>query len=282
MKGKTVLITGGNNGIGKATAIGLAKKGAEVIIACRNESKGKAAVADIKKASNHENVQLILCDLASFKSIQQCAKTFKSKHSKLDVLVNNAGLIVGEHKTTEEGFEYQFGVNHMGHFYLTHLLMEQIMAANEPRIVNVSSGAHYSGKLDLSTVREAKDEYSSIAYYAQSKLANILFTKGLATRFPKIKANTLHPGVVRTSFGEGDVAWYIKAVWKIMKPFLMTSEKGARTSIYLAASPLVDVSGKYFEKSEEKRPSKEAEDTTLADELWAFSEQAVKQYDVLL
>jgi|AntRauTorckE5430_2_1112549.scaffolds.fasta_scaffold11266_2 NAD(P)-dependent dehydrogenase (short-subunit alcohol dehydrogenase family) len=277
MKGKIVLITGGNNGIGKATAIGLARKNATVIIACRNEKKGRVAVEDIKKISKNEKVDLLICDLSSFESIQKCAVDFKAKYQKLDVLVNNAGLIVDNYKTTVEGFEWQFGVNHIGHFYLTNLLIDHILAANAPRIVNVSSAIHYSGVLDFDTFDQPITDYSSMKFYAQSKLANVLFTKGLAKRYPKILVNALHPGVVGTSFGNGDMKWYFKGIWTIMKPFLLTAEKGAKTSIYLASSPLVDISGKYFDKSTEKQPSKLADDEALSEKLWAYSEAAIKE-----
>lgn len=275
---KTVLITGGNNGIGKATAIGLAKKGFEVIIACRNEEKGKKAVSEIKKTSKNENIDLLICDLASLKSVEKCVADFKSKYNKLDVLVNNAGLIVGDYKTTVEGFEYQFGVNHLGHFYLTNLLLPMILEREAARIVNVSSGIHYQGKLDFNSLRTAPEKYGSMEYYAQSKLANILFTKSLAKRYPKIITNSLHPGVVGTGFGSGDVAWYFKGVWSLMKPFLMNPEKGAATSIYLASSDKVQVSGKYFDKQKEKSSSKLSNDTTLAEQLWEYSEKAIAEH----
>ncbi|MFT6147337.1 MAG: NAD(P)-dependent dehydrogenase (short-subunit alcohol dehydrogenase family) [Saprospiraceae bacterium] len=280
MKGRRVLITGGNNGIGKATAIGLARRNAAVIIACRNETKGKAAVEEIKKISKNENVSLLICDLSSFKSIQKCADDFKSKYDSLDVLVNNAGLINDTPAVTKEGFEWQFGINHLGHFYLTHLLMKSILATRTPRIVNVSSIAHYTGKIDFDTLEGMQEDYSSMGFYAQSKLANILFTKSLAKKYPKILANCLHPGVVGTDFGADNLAWYFRSLWKLAKPFLMSPEKGASTSVYLASSPLMEVSGKYFEKVQEKRPSKLAENEALAEKLWNYSEKMIEKYKV--
>lgn len=278
MNNKIVLITGGNNGIGKATAIGLAEKGATVVIACRNQTKGEQAVKDIKSASNNENISLILCDLSDLESVRKCADVFKKQHKYLDVLVNNAGVIVGDYKVTKQGFEWQIGVNHIGHFYLTHCLMEDLLAAEAPRVVNVSSEIHYQGKIDFDRFTEDKGDYSGMPAYAQSKLANVLFTKGLAKRFPKITTNALHPGVVGTGFGDGDVKWYFKMIWKMMKPFLITPEKGAATSIFLASSPKVTVSGKYFDKSKEKQPSKYADDTALVDKLWEYSQQAINPY----
>lgn len=278
MNNKIVLITGGNNGIGKATAIGLAKKGANVTIACRNKLKGEQAVKDIKTASNNQNISLIICDLSDIESVRQCADTFKKQHNHLDVLVNNAGVIVDTYKETKQGFEWQIGVNHIGHFYLTHCLMENLLAADKPRVVNVSSEIHYQGKIDFDRFTKDKGDYSGMPAYAQSKLANLLFTIGLAERYPKIATNALHPGVVRTSFGDGDVKWYFKMVWKMMKPFLITPEKGAATSIYLASSSEVNVSGKYFDKSKEKTPSKYANDDKLINELWEYSQQAINPY----
>lgn len=278
MNDKIVLITGGNNGIGKATAIGLAKKGANVTIACRNKSKGEQAVKDIKAASNNENIHLLICDLSDLESVRQCADAFIKQHNHLDVLVNNAGLIVDTYKETKQGFEFQIGVNHIGHFYLTHCLMESLLAAEAPRVVNVSSEAHYQGKIDFDRFTENKGDYSGLPAYAQSKLANVLFTKGLAERYPKIVTNSLHPGVVNTGFGDGDLKWYFKLVWKMMKPFLITPEKGAATSIFLASSPDVKVSGKYFDKSKEKQPSKYADDKALIDKLWEYSQQAINPY----
>lgn len=279
MKDKIVLITGGNNGIGKATAIGLAKKGANVTIACRSQSKGQKAVNEIQSASSNPNIHLLICDLSDLESVRQCADKFRKQHQRLDVLINNAGVIVDNYQETKQGFEWQIGVNHIGHFYLTHCLMENLLAADEPRVVNVSSEAHYQGKIDFNRFKDASNEkYGAMGAYAQAKLANILFTKGLAKRFPKIITNALHPGVVRTGFGDGDLKWYFKLIWKMMKPFLITPEKGAETSIFLAASSDVKVSGKYFDKSQEKEPSKIALDMELADKLWEISQQSINPY----
>lgn len=278
MKNKIVLITGGNNGIGKATAIGLAKKGANVTIACRNKEKGEKAVEDIKNISKNDQVSLLICDLSDLESVRKCADNFKEQHKQLDVLINNAGLIVDTYKETKQGFEWQIGVNHIGHYYLTHCLMEDLLVADAPRVVNVSSELHQQGKINFDSFREYNGRYNSMSFYAQSKLANVLFTIGLAERFPKITTNALHPGVVNTNFGDSDVQWYFKFMWKMMKPFLITPEKGAETSIFLAASPEVKVSGKYFDKSKEKKPSAFANDKALVNELWEYSKQAISPY----
>ena len=278
MNNKNILITGGNNGIGKATAIGLAQKGANVIIGCRNLQKGEQAVKDIQEISKSDKVSLLICDLSDLESVRKCADKFKEQQSQLDVLVNNAGVIVDTYKETKQGFEWQIGVNHIGHFYLTHCLLEDLLLADAPRVVNVSSELHQQGKINFDSFKAYDGRYNSMSFYAQSKLANVLFTIGLAKRFPKITVNALHPGVVRTSFGDSDVQWYFKLFWKMMKPFLITPEKGAATSIFLASSPEVKVSGKYFDQSKEKTPSKFASDTALVNKLWDFSQQSINPY----
>lgn len=274
----TILITGGNAGIGKATAIGLAKQGAEVIIACRNETKAKAAVEDIKKESNSSKISYLNLDLSSFKSIRQCVADFKSKYSKLDVLINNAAVIVSDWQFTEEGFEAQFGVNHIGHFLLTHLLLDNLQTAEKPRVVNVSSKAHFGCKNfdfdSLTQANAANKSYSTMGYYSQAKLANVLFTRGLAKRYPKIISNSLHPGVVGTSFVNKSTNLFFNIGWSILKPFLMTPEKGAATSIYLATSPAVEgVTGGYFDNKKQYKPSPLGRDDALVEKLWKVSEE---------
>ncbi len=280
MKDKIVFITGGNAGIGKATAIALAKKGANVIIACRNLQKGEAALADIRKAAKTTLGDLIQCDLASFTSIQQAATTFLSKYNQLDVLINNAGLITKECKLTAEGFEYQFGINHLGHFLLTHLLLNKLQNTPQSRVVNVASIAHLKNTIDFDRLKGISEPYDGMKAYGQSKLANILFTREFAKRYPNIICNCLHPGVVGTSIGNKDMKWYISLIWSVMKPFLITPEKGAKTSIYLASSPEVStVTGQYFDDKQKRRnPSKEAQDDALAEKLWDVSMEYVKEY----
>lgn len=280
MQYKNVLITGGNAGIGKATAIGLAKQGHRIYIACRNASKGKKVIEEIKSASGNDKIKFLSCDLASLESVRACAKSFQGQEKRLDILVNNAGLIVNDLKHTKEGFELQFGVNHMGHFLLTTLLLDQLLAANKPRIVTVSSKAHYRCKDfdfdDLKGEKSAKNGYNSLDAYGQSKLANVLFTKELARRYPNITSNCLHPGVVRTEIGNKDMSWYISLFWTLAKPFFISTEKGAETSIYLATAPEMEGnSGGYFDKKKELKPSRLGRDEYLAERLWAYSEAAV-------
>ncbi len=272
-----ILITGGNTGIGKATATALAKKGAKVVIACRNESKAKKAVAEIKATSKNEEIYSLTCDLASFESVKTCAKNYRSQFGQLDILINNAGLITDKLQFTQDGFEKQIGVNHLGHFLLTKQLIDLLEKAAEPRIVNVSSKAHYNSKIRFDSFKGevGAAKYKGMAAYGQSKLANVLFTKELARRYPNICSHSLHPGVVGTEIaGKNDnkTAW--RLIWKMISPFMLSPNNGAKTSIYLATSPeVLKTNGKYFDKQKEVEPTPLANDVNLAKELWEVSEK---------
>lgn len=272
-----ILITGGNAGIGKATATALAKKGAKIIIACRNESKAKQAVAEIKSASKNEEIYSLTCDLASFESVKNCAENYRAQFGQLDILINNAGLVTDKLQFTKDGFELQIGVNHLGHFLLTNRLVDLLEKATEPRIVNVSSKAHYSGKIRFDSFKGelGAAKYKGMLAYAQSKLANILFTKELARRYPNICSHSLHPGVVGTEIaGKNDNKTSWRFLWKIFSPFMLSPNKGAKTSIFLATSPAVlKTNGKYFDKQKEVEPTPLANDVDLAKELWEVSEK---------
>lgn len=273
-----ILITGGNAGIGKATAIGLAQKGAKVVIACRNEAKAKQAVLDIKKAAKSEIVDYLICDLSSFDSIKSCAENYLNTFGQIDVLVNNAGLFTNTLQLTKEGFELQFGVNHLGHFLLTHLLLDALQKSPAPRIVNVSSGAHYNGKINTQFFRGeiGEEKYKGMPAYQQSKLANVLFTKELARRYPNICSHALHPGVVSTEIAQKETNWFFSTIWRVFRPIMLSAEKGAKTSIYVASSPdVLKVNGRYFDKCKEKEPAPLSKDEALAKELWEVSEAMI-------
>jgi len=270
-----ILITGGNAGIGKASAIALAQKDAKVIIACRNEAKAKEAVSDIKKAADSELVDYVICDLSDFKSIKSCAENYLNTFGQIDVLVNNAGLFSDTFQLTKDGFELQFGVNHLGHFLLTHLLLDALQKSPAPRIVNVSSGEHYRGKIDMKSFRGEMGEkgYKGMLAYRQSKLANVLFSNELARRYPNICSHALHPGVVGTRIAQKGTNWFLGGLWGLFRPMMLTPEKGAATSVYVASSPdVLKVNGKYFDKSKEKEPAPLAKDENLAKQLWEISE----------
>lgn len=277
MSERVCLVTGANSGIGLETARALAALGWTVVMAARDPVKGAAAVEDVKGSSPNGRVELLQLDLASWASIRQAAETFLSRHDHLNVLVNNAGLVVTSEDRTEEGFPVQFGVNHLGHFLLTWLLMDALKAGAPSRIVNVASEAHRTSKgLDFDALAR-KDMSTGFTGYGDSKLANILYTRELARRLEGtgVTANSLHPGVVGTRFGaDGDTGWFMTAILWLGRPLLKTPAKGAATSIYLATAPhLDDVSGRYFKDCAEARPTKYAEDDDAARRLWTLSEE---------
>ncbi len=280
MTGKTCLVTGANQGIGKETALGLAKLGATVVITARDRAKGEAALDDIKQRGGSDRVDLMLVDLASFDSIRQLAEEFQVRHPRLHVLVNNAGAYNTTRTLTRDGFETTFGVNHLGYFLLTRLLLDAITSSAPARIVSVSSGAHTGARMNFDDL-QGERSYRGFGAYGQSKLANVLFTYELARRLEGtgVTANCLHPGVVMTGFGKnnsGMVGGLFGVFQAVAKPFLLTPEKGAQTSIYLASSPEVEgVTGKYFADCREKQSNAISHDREVARKLWEISEQMV-------
>lgn len=277
MKNKVVVITGANSGIGKATSIELARMGATVVMVCRSKERGEEALKLVREKSGSNKVDLMFCDLASLKNIRNFCKGFLCKYNRLDVLINNAGVILPKRQFTEDGFEMQLGVNHLGHFLLTNLLLDLIKKSAPARIINVSSGAHKVGKLNFSDLSLDKG-YNIIKGYSRSKLANILFTYELAKKLEGtgVTANCLHPGAVSSNMGVDRVTGYGKGAHKLLEKFFQTPLEGAATSIYLAASPEVEgVSGKYYYKKKEVKSSKKSYDVALAKCLWNVSEAVV-------
>lgn len=279
MQGKTVLLTGGNTGIGKYTAIGLARQGAKVVFTSRNPDKGEAAAEVIRRESGNEDVECVRLDLASFASIEACAAAFLDAHDRLDVLVLNAGLVLDRRSTTDEGFETTFGVNHLGHFLLTERLLPLLKASAPARIVVVASDAHKAARdgIDFEDLMGER-KYSTMKAYAQSKLANILYARELAGRLEGsgVTVNALHPGVVRTDFGMGgDIDSGLgRFAMALVRPFSLTPEKGARTSIFLASDPSVEGStGGYYARCKPARSTPAARDMDVAKKLWTVSEQ---------
>lgn len=273
MKGKSALITGGNAGIGKYTAIGLAKKGATVTIVSRNLQKGQEAVAEIKAASGSDTVDVLQADLASFGSVRALAEAVRAKYEVLDVLINNAGAFFTTYQETEDGYERQWQINHLSGFLLTNLLLDNIKKSDQGRIINVSSKGHYKGFLYFKDLNRRK-KYIGLAAYAQSKLANVLFANDLTRKLQgtNVTANSLHPGVVKTSIGDKNNSSWVGLVWKIGKLFMITEEQGARTSVYLASDPKLNgVSGRYFDNCKAQEPNPFAKDEKLMDRLWQVS-----------
>ncbi len=281
MQGKTVVVTGGNSGIGFETSAALAAMGARVIVTARNADKGRSAVAAIsRRLGGVGQVQLVVFDLADLSSVRRGASEVLEQAPRLDVLVNNAGLVLTQRAETVDGYEATLATNHLGPFLFTNLLLDRIKASAPSRIVNVASTAHSSARRGINfDDLQSRQRYRPMRVYGQSKLANILFTLELARRLEGtgVTANSLHPGTVRTGYGaDGDARGLLAFGIKISSPFFLSPEKGARTSIYLASSPdVAGVSGEYFVKCEPKRPKAWALDADAAQRLWQTSEQLV-------
>jgi NAD(P)-dependent dehydrogenase (short-subunit alcohol dehydrogenase family) len=280
MDGKTVIITGGNSGIGKAAAVELARAGARVVITARSEERGTRAVADIAAASGSEAVELSVFDLADLSSVRAGAADLLERCPRIDVLCNNAGLILSERTLSADGYEATFAINHLGHFLLTDLLRQRLIDSAPSRVVNVASMAHSYARRGMEfDDLMAERSYKQMKVYGRSKLANILFTEELARRLAGtgVTANSLHPGPVHTGYGrDGDTNGILAWGLKVYAPFSLTPEQGARTSVYLCSSPDVEgVTGKYFARCREKTPSAQARDDAAATLLWSISEQLV-------
>jgi len=282
MEGKTVIVTGGNSGIGKATAIALAGAGARVVITARDRVRGDVAVTDIAAASGSDAVELVVFDLADLSSVRGGAADLLERCPRIDVLVNNAGLILSERSLSADGYEATFAINHLGPFLLTDLLRQRLIDSAPSRIVNVASTAHnFARRGMVFDDLMAERSYKQMEVYGRTKLANILFTTELADRLSGtgVTANSLHPGSVATGYArDGDTTGFLAWGVKVYAPFSLTPEQGARTSVYLASSPDVEgVTGKYFAKSRQKTPSANARDREAAARLWEISERLVDQ-----
>lgn len=270
---KTAIVTGANSGMGKATSEALIKKGFHVIMACRNKARGQAALTQVLSNTSSSHAELMILDLASFASIDTFVSTFMSKHQRLDVLINNAGVILPKRAETKEGFEMQFGVNHIGHMYLTLSLLDILKSSAPSRIVVVSSGAHKVGKIDFNNLAMTSG-YGTFRAYSRSKLANILFTKALAHQLKdsKVTVNCCHPGAVATNMGVNRDTGFGKGLLKFLSLFFLTPDQGADTAVYLASSDdLAHASGNYYYKRKIAKTSKSANDHVLANKLWDTS-----------
>jgi NAD(P)-dependent dehydrogenase (short-subunit alcohol dehydrogenase family) len=273
MDGKTVLITGATNGIGKAAALELAKKGAAVVIVGRSADKTSQTVAEIKAQSGNTNIEMIVADLSSMAEVRKVADEFKARHTRLDVLINNAGAVFTERIETVDGYEMTFAFNHLAYFLLTNLLLDTLKESAPARIVSVSSGAHRTGKINFDDLN-AKNGYDSNAY-SNSKLANVMFTYELARRLEGtgVTANVLHPGVVRTGFGK-NTNGFMRVAISLITPFLLAPEQGADTVVYLASSPEVEgITGQYWYKRKAVKSSAASHDVNVQQRLWTVSEQ---------
>jgi NAD(P)-dependent dehydrogenase (short-subunit alcohol dehydrogenase family) len=272
MEEKICVVTGANSGIGKVTAEALAQQGATVVMVCRDRGRGEAALQEIKKKIGNEKIVLVLADLSSQQEIRSAAREIGSRYVKIDVLVNNAGGIHPTRTLTPDGIEATFAVNHLGYFLLANLLLPQLKASPAARIVNVTSQAHQYGRIFFDDLGLEK-RFNPMMSYAQSKLANILFTYELARRLEgtRITVNTLHPGGVATNFGK-ELTGIAGFVFKHLGFLMRSPRKGAETVIWLATSSEVEgVSGKYFRDKKEIRSSEISYNVDIARRLWQVS-----------
>jgi len=269
VKERIWLVTGATSGIGKATALGLARLGGTVVLACRDPTRGEATQREIVQQSGNPHVTLMIVDLASQASISSFAEEFNQDYRRLDALVNNAGVYTKERKTTVDGLEEQFAVNYLGGFLLTHLLLDQLTASSPSRIVNVSSSAHKGAKIGFDDL-QGERKYRGYRAYGQSKLAQVLFTVEFAKRLEGtgITVNCCHPGVVRTDLGLMDTGKFVRFV----RMFFKSPAKGAETPVFLVASPSVGtLTGQYFVNRQVKALSPEARDPDVARRLYDVS-----------
>ncbi|MGB8959565.1 MAG: SDR family oxidoreductase [Candidatus Aminicenantales bacterium] len=275
MNRETCLITGATSGIGQAAALALAKKHFRLILIGRNEGKTARVCEEIRRMSQNEDISGYVCDLSVLRDVRCFTTRIKEDHPRIDVLINNAGARILRHGLTEEGIELTLATNHLGHFVLTLSLVDALERSGRPRIINVSSGTHYGGTGVIKNVRSAAD-YDGRKQYADSKLANVLFTLALADRLKGkgIAVNAVDPGGVATHFARNDglVPWLKHRLYYLMKRQLLTPAQGAETIVYLASSDdVVGVTGKYFANKEERKASMISYDKAIQEELWALS-----------
>lgn len=272
---KTALITGATAGIGKETAIALAKQGFEVYIVGRTEAKCAQAVADIKALSNNTNVGFFTADLADQTHVRKLAEEVKARLPKLNVLVNNAGAVYNKLELSPQGIEMQFATNHLAPFLLTNLLKDLLIQNAPARVVTVSSHAHYYCKHINFDNLYFDPDYDGLKAYAQSKLGNVLFTMQMAEllKGTGVTVNCLHPGFVKTDIGNKHGGWFYRMFWSISAAIMAISvQKGAETSIYLASSPAVEgKTGMYFAKSAHKWQSRYSQTEGLKEKMWDVS-----------
>lgn len=282
MKGRICVITGGNSGIGKETAIGLAKMGATIVMVVRDQERGEKARTEIVKQTGNDSVDLMICDLSSMSSIRHFTEGFKKKYDRLDVLINNAGAVFNKREVTSEGFERTLAVNYLGPFLLTHELMDLLKSSAPSRIINVSSGLAKDGKVDLDDLQSEKNYPRTKAYsrrhapvYDNAKLMVMMFTYELARRLKGsgVTVNVLMPGFTATNLGKSNGSLTSSIMFKMVRPMQQSAKKGAETSVYLASSNEVkDMTGKCFAKKKETETCPASYDEGLQKRLWSKTE----------
>jgi NAD(P)-dependent dehydrogenase (short-subunit alcohol dehydrogenase family) len=277
MIGKTVLVTGGTGGIGRAAAIGLASMGARVGITGRDRDRAEAAAVTIARESGNTGVDVFVADMSSQAEVRRLAEEVLAAYPRLDVLLNNVGGFWSHRHVTADGLERTFALNHLAAFLLTTLLLERLKASAPARIVTVSSGAQSMGKIVFEDLM-GEHKYSGQTAYNQSKLANVMFTYELARRLAGtgVTATALHPGMTSTAFSAEDPSRAFAPLVAVMRPFMRSPQKGAETPVYLASSPEVEgVTGRYFANRKAKKSHKSSYDTTTTARLWRVSTDLV-------
>jgi NAD(P)-dependent dehydrogenase (short-subunit alcohol dehydrogenase family) len=274
MRGKRCVITGATSGIGRASAVALARAGAELSLTCRDPERGRATREEILRAAPGARVDLVAADLSCQAEVRAAAASILADSRPIHVLLNNAGVTYLKHTATVDGIETSFAVNHLAYFLLTSLLLERIRESAPARIVNVASAAHRFGTIAFDNLNHESD-FSWMKVYGQSKLANLLFSFELARRLEGtgVSVNCLHPGGVRTRLGANNAPRVHRWVMWLGTPFLRSPEQGAATAIYLASSPEVGESGAYFSNCKRASSSKESRDPEIARKLWEVSAQ---------
>uniref|UniRef100_H3D5K2 Retinol dehydrogenase 13 n=1 Tax=Tetraodon nigroviridis TaxID=99883 RepID=H3D5K2_TETNG len=279
IKGKTVIITGANTGIGKEAARELAQRGGRIIMGCRDMEKCEATAKEIRGSTLNRHVYASQLDLSSLKSIREFAEKITKEEQRVDVLINNAGVMRCPAWKTEDGFDMQFGVNHLGHFLLTNLLLDKLKESAPSRVINLASLAHIVGKMDFEDLNWEKKKFDTKQAYCQSKLANVLFTRELAKRLQAgtgVTVNAVHPGVVATELGRHTGLHQSRFSSSVLSPFfsllVKRPELGAQPVVYLAVSDDMEgVTGKYYDVMTEKEPAPQALDEEVAHRLWEVS-----------
>ena len=266
----TAVVTGTTHGIGRVTARELARAGYALVMLCRDMAAADRYRAELLAQMPQASIRTLRCDLASLGSVRECARIVRAEVGPITLLINNAGMVSTMHRMSEDGFELTFATNHLGPFLLTSLLLDRMAAAG--RIINVASRVHYRGRLELQAVDDAHARYNSMAAYAQSKLANVMFTFALARRLAatQITCNCLHPGVVATNL----LPRWLRLIKPLISRVILDPERGARTTLYLAlSSELVGISGRYFDEHQSEQPASSlARDVVLQESLWSASE----------
>jgi NAD(P)-dependent dehydrogenase (short-subunit alcohol dehydrogenase family) len=282
LSGKVCLVTGATAGVGLVTARALAQRGATVCIVGRNRQRSEAAVRQIQDSTGSQPVEFLLGDLSSQSDIRRLAQEFQGRHARLDVLVNNAGGMFLIRQESVDGIEMTLALNHLAYFLLTNLLLDLLKSSAPARVVSVASQAHrFAPRIDFDDLQRRKS-YGGFRVYAESKLANVLFSAELARRLAGtgVTSNALHPGFVASNFfaTPGMRPLLGRLMGLSARLFAISPEEGAKTSIYLAASPEVEgITGKYFEKQKPVIPSRAAQDETAARRLWEVSEELTRQ-----